>query len=518
MPERRRLPPTTGLTGAARLVPAYDAILDARFDEVPALLASACAPQTPGRDAPAPPETCTVLAAVASWWRIRLDANDTSTDGAFSAQVERAIAVSDAWATREPRRAEAWFYLGASYAARSQWRSLRGEPLAAARDGKRIKEALEQAARLDPGLRDAHFGLGLYQYYADVVPGALKVLRWLLLLPGGDRAAGLRAMEEARTGARLVRGEADYQLHLIYLWYEQAPERALELVRALRARHPRNPHFAVIEAEIHDVHRSDPVAALEAWRGLAGAAAAGRVEMAPTAMARARLGMAVELDRLGDTDYAIDELRRLLGSSPRSPVGIAAEARLQLGRALDRLGVRAEAAAEYKAALAAVPSGDPLRTAARTRDAMRRPPAAETARAYRLSLDGWRALERGAAGEASSLLARALALQPRDPATRYRHARLRLAEGRAAEGVAALEAVVSDPVTPPHVYAAACYHAARSLEQQGVRPRAIELYRQVVEAFGADAALKADAERALIRLAAAFGVPGVAIAPSTARP
>jgi tetratricopeptide (TPR) repeat protein len=133
---------------------------------------------------------------------------------------------------------------------------------------------------------------------------------------------------------------------------------------------------------------------------------------------------------------------------------------------------------------------------------MRRPPAAETARAYRLSLDGWRALERGAAGEASSLLARALALQPRDPATRYRHARLRLAEGRTAEGVAALEDVVSDPVTPPHVYAAACYHAARSLEQQGARPRAIELYRQVVEAFGADAALKADAERALLRLAA----------------
>jgi hypothetical protein len=68
--------------------------------------------------------------------------------------------------------------------------------------------------------------------------------------------------------------------------------------------------------------------------------------------------------------------------------------------------------------------------------------------------------------------------------------------------VAALEAVVSDPVTPPHVYAVACYHAARSLEQQGVLPRAIELYRQVVEAFGADAVLKADAERALVRLAA----------------
>lgn len=259
----------TGLTGIARLVPVYDAILDARLDEVPALLTSACGTQTPGREGQAPREACAVLDAVASWWRIRLDTNDTSTDQVFSAQVERAIAAGDAWTTREPRRAEAWFYLGAGYAARSQWRSLRGESLAAARDGKRIKEALEQATRLDPGLQDARFGIGLYQYYADVVPGALKMLRWLLLLPGGDRVAGLRTMEEARTGARLVRGEADYQLHLVYLWYEHAPERALDLVRALRTRHPRNPHFAAVEADIHDVHRSDPVAAFETWRSLA---------------------------------------------------------------------------------------------------------------------------------------------------------------------------------------------------------------------------------------------------------
>jgi tetratricopeptide (TPR) repeat protein len=469
---------------------------------VPALLTAACAPPSGAQENLAPREACTVLEAVASWWRIRLDVNDVTGDRTFTALVERAISDSEAWTVREPRRAEAWFYLGASYAARSQWRSVRGETLAAARDGKRIKDALEQAVRLDPGLRDARFGIGLYQYYADVVPGALKLLRWLLLLPGGDRAAGLRAMEEGRTGARLVRGEADYQLHLVYLWYEHAPERALELVRTLRARYPRNPHFAVVEADLHDVHRSDPIAALDVWRGLVDAAAAGRVELPAMAAARGRLGLAMQLDQLGDTDRAIDELRRLLASAPPSPVGIAAEAHLELGRALDRLGLRTEAAAEYKAALASIPAGDPLRTAARTRDAMHRPPAADDALAYRLSLEGWRALERGNRADAAPLLSRALALRPHDPATRYRHARLRLAEGRAAEAVAALEAVVSDPATPPHVYAAACYHAARSLEQQGMIPRAVELYRQVVDAFGADAVLKADAARALRRLVA----------------
>ena len=74
-----------------------------------------------------------------------------------------------------------------------QWRVLREERLAAARDGKRIKDALERALTLDPDLDDAYFGIGLYRYYADVAPAVAKILRFLLLLPGGNREEGLDA-------------------------------------------------------------------------------------------------------------------------------------------------------------------------------------------------------------------------------------------------------------------------------------------------------------------------------------
>src|SRR4029078_800448 len=97
--------------------------------------------------------------------------------------------------------------------------------IAAARDGTRIKEALEQALAIDPGMQDAYFGIGLYHYYADVAPTALKVLRWLLLMPGGDRVEGMREMLLARNRGALLRDEADYQLHWLYLWYERQPER-----------------------------------------------------------------------------------------------------------------------------------------------------------------------------------------------------------------------------------------------------------------------------------------------------
>ncbi len=492
-----------GLTAAGPVGRAYDAIFDARLDGPSTELASVCAPPRPSaRDDSAPGEVCRVLEALATWWRIRLDVVDESRDQTFVAQADAAIAATEAWVGREPNRAEAWFYLGGSYAVRAQWRTARGRQLAAARDGKRIKESMERAMALDPSLQDARFGVGLYQYYADVAPSALKFLRWLLLLPGGDRVRGLRTMEETRTRAQLLRSEAAYQLHLVYLWYEQAPERALTLVQELRARHPGNPHFVEVEADLQDVHLSDFGASLRTWRGLFDAAAARKVAFPAQAAARARLGMAVQLDRLGETDLAVEQLRTLLAAKPTSPVGIGARAHVELGRALDQLGARADAMAEYRAALAALPSGDPLKTGAVARDAMRAPPNRDTALAYRLSLEGWRAFERGELAEASRLLARSRALRTPNPTTRYRQARVWLAERRATEAVEALESIVSDPATPPHIFASACYHAARALEEQGTTTRAIELYRLVVGAFGVDPTLRNDAQRALARLAA----------------
>jgi len=354
--------PQPGLTGAPGLVRLYDAILDARFQDVPGLRAQACGP--------APDEACQVLDGVAVWWGIQLDPFDTSRDAAFLAACEASIASTTAWTEREPERAEAWFYLGGAYAARVQWRVLRGERLAAARDGKRIKDALERALALDPGLTDAYFGVGLYHYYADVAPRAVRMLRWLLLLPGGDRVRGLREMLQAR-GGQLVRSEADYQLHVVYLWYEKQPERALQMLRDLQARHPHNPHFLQAAAEIQDFYIDDTEGSLRTWRALLDAAQQGKVAEAKMAEAYARLGIAAQLDQLGQSDAAVEYLRALVAARPRAPFGAVARAHLQLGQALDRLTRRDEAAASYRSAIAAAGSRDPLRIAAQARAALR---------------------------------------------------------------------------------------------------------------------------------------------------
>ncbi|HEX8028035.1 MAG TPA: hypothetical protein VF491_06220, partial [Vicinamibacterales bacterium] len=170
-----RAQPLRGITSAPAIARAYDLILDADFDQLKKALPTICPP--------APMVACLGLEALSLWWQIQLDLENHRLDAPFLTAVDRAIAEALRMTESEPQRAEAWFYLGAAYGARAQFRVYRGERLSAARDGKRIKEALERALVIDPGMHDAEFGVGMYRYYAGVAPAVFRFLRFLLLLP-----------------------------------------------------------------------------------------------------------------------------------------------------------------------------------------------------------------------------------------------------------------------------------------------------------------------------------------------
>ena len=483
------------LRGENALVRAYDFILEARFDQVEAELRHACAGS-------APSEACDVLEATALWWRIQLDPDARNLDDEFSTTVERAIRASEAWTDRAPLDAEAWFYLGAAYAARVQWRVLREEKVAAARDGKRIKQALEEALELDPSLDDAYFGLGMYKYYADVAPTAAKILRFLLLLPGGDREAGLREMLRARTRGRLLQGEADYQLHIIYLWYEHQPERALELLRGLQERYPGNPLFTAQIANLQEVYQHDLIASLDTWRSLLAAAREQRVNAAGVAEVQARMGIARMLEAVHQTDRAIEQLQAIVELRPEAPFSSLAVAQLRLGEAHDRIGSRAAATAAYRAAAAAAPPDDPLDVRSQAADRLRRKGTdPRKAEAYRLSLSGWRRLEQNDLPAASAALNRAVLLDPHNPVTHYRYGRVLQArkddEGALAQFEAALR---NSRACPAPILGNAHLEAARLHERAGRREDAIAGYRIAATLFGAAADTHSAARRALERV------------------
>jgi len=485
----------TDLRGADSLVKVYDAILDARFEQASSEMKTACPP--------APKEACDVLAPTLTWWRILLDPDSRALDDQFSAEVERAIASTEAWAAREPGNAEAHFYAGGAYAARVQWRVLRDQKLAAARDGKRIKLAMERAIALDPSLDDAYFGIGLYQYYADVAPTAAKVLRFLLMLPGGDKVEGMERMRRARKHGRLLQGEADYQLQLLYLWYEHRPDLAGELLASLHTRYPGNPLFAAELAGVQDDYQHDVMASLATWRALLASARARRVNEAPLAETRARLAIARHLDDLYESDLALDQLRAVIEARPARPYGSLAAAYAALGEAEDRLGHRDAAIAAYRLAQASAPSPDPQNIRQRTSERLRRAPDAPRAEAYRLSLEGWRKLEKGDAAGAEGALARAIQLDTKDPVARYRYGRVLQAQRRDADALAQFDATIRAARECPAPIAAAAYlDAGRVHERLSHRDQAIDAYRAASTWFGGGADTRAAASRALTRLRA----------------
>jgi len=480
------------LTDVERLSAIYDLILDARFTEAEAELAHACPP--------APAVACQLLDVTSLWWRIQLDPDSTALDATFSTRVDAAIAAAEDWTSREPSRADAWFYLGAAYGARVQWRVLRVERLAAARDGKRIKESLDRALALDPQMEDARFGLGLYKYYADIAPAIAKFLRFLLFLPGGNRQEGLSDMIAAQEHGTLVQGEAEYQLHWIYFWYEQQPQRGLALLRHLQSKYPHNPLFPQRIAEVQVEYFHDPAASLAAWQALADAAEAGTVGEAALALTRARLGAAGQLDALYETDRALTLASFVAASNPTAPFGAAARAHLLVGLFEDRLGRHDRAVSAYRAALAAAPSSA-SDLAARAREGIRRTPDPLPGDAYRVSLDGWRALEHHDVGAARRLLDRAVALAPQDPVIQYRRGCVSVAEQRPDEALLSFGRVIAArPAAPPVFLARAYLDRGLLLEARHDETGAIDAWRSAAHVFGADAATRATADSAIARV------------------
>jgi len=481
----------SGLTGLAGLKVAYDAMLNARFDRADEALRRACGP--------APREACEVIGATSLWWQILLDPRDTSRDAAFQKKVNDAIELCERWVLREPDRAEAWFYLGGAYGARVSWRVERGARLSAARDGKRIKEALERALVLDPSLQDARFGIGLYKYYADIAPTAAKIFRFLLLLPGGDKVAGLRDMQATESRGQLVAGEALYQLHWIYFWYEQQPQRGLEALERLAADYPSNPHFLQRIGQVQVEYLHDAGRSLAAWQRLvAGAADSGDPTLAEVL---GRIGAAEQFDALADTDLGVAEAQRVLAMAPARPVGSLGRAQVLLGRMLDRLGHRTEAVAAYRAAAAApVPAGDPDRVRPQAREGLARVPDPVEAEGYRVGLSGWRAFERGEMKSAMTQLTRARSLTPLDAVIRVRLARV-TARTQPDHALAEFEAVIAArPLVTPIALTAAYAWSADLLAARGSRAQAVDRYRAATRVFAGDSRLAEAARQSLIRM------------------
>jgi hypothetical protein len=190
--------------------------------------------------------------AMVDWWRILIDIEDDTKDERFYRKLQAVIDMCDARLDANDEDLTGLFFKGGAIGFRGRLLATRKSWVKAANDGRAALPIVKNAGRLAPRNADVTLGLGIYNYYADVLPEKYPVLKPVMLfLPGGDRVRGIQQLKYAATKARYANWEAMSFLVQLYAGYENKPSLALPYARLLSDEFPGNPVFQRSLGRIH---------------------------------------------------------------------------------------------------------------------------------------------------------------------------------------------------------------------------------------------------------------------------
>ena len=319
-----------GLTGGAQVARTYDAVMDARFAEIPALLSDTCPP--------APRRSASCSRVVSTWWQIQLDPHNRSQRRRHSRtqRGRRDRRRSSSGPKREPARAEAWFYLGGA--------DRRARPVAGAarpdtgrRTGWQAHQELRSSGRScsTPRSRTPTSGSACTTTTPPWRPRPRGCCAGCCSCRAGIASRDFEEMLRARSAGQLLRSEADYQLHLVYLLVRETAAAGPRAAAGAGRATPAQPAFSSANrrnrGRLHAEPRGQPARVADAARP--GARGSGGL-LRRWRCARAELGVALELYHTGQPEAAIPHLRagdrREAASAGRRRSARAAAARLRL--------------------------------------------------------------------------------------------------------------------------------------------------------------------------------------------
>lgn len=190
--------------------------------------------------------------AMIQWWRVLSNIEDESHDERFYEMLEEVIDMCDTMLEKDPDDITALFFKGGSLGFRGRLRGTRGNWFGAARDGIAALPIIRTAHVLDSTNYDVLLGIGIYHYYADIVPSEYPIVKpFMVFFPSGDRKKGLEQLELASQKAKYASIEATYFLAQNYFLFEKNNQKALQLASGLSKRYPRNPVFLRVMGRCH---------------------------------------------------------------------------------------------------------------------------------------------------------------------------------------------------------------------------------------------------------------------------
>ncbi|MDI6802896.1 MAG: hypothetical protein QME58_03500 [Bacteroidota bacterium] len=182
--------------------------------------------------------------AMIEWWRIIVNPENTSNDNYFYSLLEKVIFLCDKKLESNTTDLTALFFKGGAIGFRGRLRVHREQWLYAANDGRLAIPIVHQAYNLEPTNTDVLLGMGIYNYYRDVIPEEYPIVKpFVILFPKGDKMLGVQQLKQAAEKARYANYEATYFLIQILFNYEKKYSQALPLALKLYIKFPNNPIF-----------------------------------------------------------------------------------------------------------------------------------------------------------------------------------------------------------------------------------------------------------------------------------
>jgi tetratricopeptide (TPR) repeat protein len=182
--------------------------------------------------------------AMIQWERIISKFDDESQDEKLYKMLDVVVEICEKRLDGNPEDVAAMFFKGGAVGFRGRLRANRGKWLGAANDGIVALPLVRKAYELEPNNYDVLLGIGIYNYYAAVIPGKYPIVKPVMIFfPSGDRKKGLEQLRQASLHAKYAQVEATYFLMQNYFTYEKNYTSALELARKLHEKYPNNSMF-----------------------------------------------------------------------------------------------------------------------------------------------------------------------------------------------------------------------------------------------------------------------------------
>jgi hypothetical protein len=182
--------------------------------------------------------------SMSEWWRIFVNKDDYSNDDNYKSKVDKCIEVCDSRLEANENDETALFYKGGAIGYRGFLYSMRENWINATSDGREGLNLLKRCLEINPGNKDAVFGVGLYNYAYDLAINKYPFLKAMLFFfPKGDKELGITQLRDCSENAKYSKTEALFVLCRLYLQYEKNFIEAEKYASKLNKMYPENPVF-----------------------------------------------------------------------------------------------------------------------------------------------------------------------------------------------------------------------------------------------------------------------------------